>query len=225
MKKLLTIALTALSVGAFANTVYLDNASVDLGSNQATLEKTSQTPTSVNLVVTVPTQIERCEPADMRVENRVITSGARCGYDTIRTYCGGGFGGIGHPGIGYNPPRVGVRIGGGRGRGRGGRVVIPAGRRYNPIRNNSCLRTVARTCTVSERYCVNPQYVTVDKVKNFTLQFDKFNKDASIAFSLDQNNKLELDVLNMEASCIKKTVYGNDGVTTGAKLKLRRRCR
>jgi len=91
--------------------------------------------------------------------------------------------------------------------------------------DNMCTTTVARTCTVSERYCSNPQYVTVDKIKNFNLQFDKFNKNASIAFSLDQNNNLELDVLNINESCVKKTIYGNDGVTTGAKLKLKRRCR
>jgi hypothetical protein len=224
MKKLLTIAMAALSVGAFANTVYLDSDSVDLGSNQATLEKTSQTPTSVNLVVTVPTQIERCDDADMRVERRTITSGARCGYDTVRTFCGGGYGRVGYPtGPRYNPRRT--RVGGRRGGRVSGGIIISAGTRYNPIMDNMCTTTVARTCTVSERYCSNPQYVTVDKIKNFNLQFDKFNKNASIAFSLDQNNNLELDVLNINESCVKKTIYGNDGVTTGAKLKLKRRCR
>lgn len=214
MKKLIAAAIAIMSLNSFANTVYLDSANVDLGSNTATLVKTQTSPSVVNLKVTVPTTVERCEEADMRVRTRLVTSGARCGYDTISYRCGGV----------YTGPRYNPR--GPRRRGPRGRVSIPAGRRYNPARANICYRTVARTCSVSERYCVNPQYVTVDKVKNFELTFAKFyNNEATINFSLDQNQNLTLEMADISPSCVKKKVYKSGGVVTGARLKLKRSCR
>jgi hypothetical protein len=227
MKKMLAAAIAILSLNSFANTVYLDSGSVDLGSNEATLEKTASTPSSVNLTVTVPTEIERCDEADMRVHRTTVTSGARCGYDTVRTRCGGYYPTTNYPR--YRTPRRGPR--GPRGPRynppRGGRTSVYAGRRYRngSYNTNTCLRNVARTCTVNERYCSNPQYVTVDKIKSFKLSFEKFNKDASIKFSLDQRNNLELEVLNIRSKCIKKKVFTNGSEKTGAELKLKRRCR
>ncbi len=217
MKKLLILSLALVSMGALANTVYLNGSSVEVGSNAATLEKTANTPANVTLNLVVPTSVERCDDADMRTRRTTVTNGPLCGYDSVAYRCNGGYYGSGRVGPRYNPPRRGPRG------PRGGRVVY-AGRRYN--RNNLCYRTVARSCVTERRYCANPQYVTVDKLKSFNLSFSKFSKDASIAFSLDQNQNLELEVLGMNDSCVKKTIYVSDsGEKTGAKLKLKRRCR
>lgn len=226
MKKLISAFLMILSSQLLANTVYLDSAQVDLGANEATLEKTLNTPSVVNLTVAVPTEVERCAPEDMRVRRTTITSGARCGYETVRTFCGGINRGGYYPGTyprvprrrgpRYNPPRR-----------RGLRGSVYAGRRYRNggFINNTCVRSIARTCTVNERYCSNPQYDTVNKAKNFKLSFVKFNKEASIKFSLNQFNTLELDVLNIKSSCVKKKVFVKGSEKVGAELKLKRRCR
>jgi hypothetical protein len=230
MKKILTAAIAVLSLNSFANTVYLDSSRVDLGANQATLEKTASTPETVNLKVTVPTKIERCDEVDMRVQRTTVTSGARCGYETVVVSCNGydtGYypntrpryraprtGRVSRRGSRYNPPV-------------GGRTSVYAGRRYRNggFNRHTCVRTIAKTCTVNEIYCSNPQYVTVDKVKNFKLFFNRFNKEASIKFSLDQENNLELKVLNIKSSCLKTKVFVNGSEKTGAEIKLKRRCR
>lgn len=223
MKKIILMAMSIVSLGAFAQTVYLDGSNVNVDTNPAILVKTSTTPNYVTLNVKVPTTVERCEEADMRVSYDMVTDGARCGYDTIRRNCGGGYY-PGRVGPSYNPPRRGIRIGVGVRVGRG-RVSIPAGRVYNGGYMNDCSETVARTCRVETRYCSKPYSVTVDMYKTFNLEFLKFNEDASIDFSLDQNYNLKLDVLNMSDSCLKTTIYGDNGVKTGAKIKLKSRCR
>jgi hypothetical protein len=237
MKKLLFVLTTLTSLATFASpNVFLDSSFVTVDSNPATLVKTKNTPSNVTLSVRVPTTIERCDDQDMRTRYVTVTSASECGTDRIRVNCGFGNGGFGngHYGNGgfntpirrggnYNPPG-GVRRGPRGGSGRG-RVSIPAGRRYNHYNNNSCVEEIARTCQVARRYCSNPFYVTVDKVKSFELSFDKFRKAATIEFSLDQNQNLELDVVSESVSCIAKTIYGDNGVKTGAKIKLKRRCR
>ena len=218
MKKLLTLSLAIASIGAFANTVYLNGSSVEVGSNAATLEKTANTPSNVTLNLVVPTSVERCDDADMRTRRTRVTNGPLCGYDSVAYRCSGGYYGSGRVGPRYNPPRRG----GPRGPRNGGGYY---GRRHGN-RAGLCYRTVARSCVTERSYCANPQYVTIDKLKSFKLSFSKFSKDASIAFSLDQNQSLELEVLGMNDSCVKKTVYVNDsGEKTGAKLKLKRKCR
>lgn len=219
--KTLILALTALvSMSTFASpNVYLNGSYVNVDSNPATLIKTHNTPSSVNLSVNIPTTVERCDEQDMRTRYVTVTSGAQCGYDSVRYLCGGRYSTPTRRGSSYNPPR------GGRGSSRG-RVSIPAGRRYNPVHaNNYCYRNVARTCSVAKRYCSNPYYVTVDKVKNFNLTFSKFSKTATIEFALDQDYNLDLDVISEPQSCVTKTIYGSNGVKTGAKIKLKRRCR
>jgi hypothetical protein len=227
MKKLI-IALTALtSLASFASpNVYLDGSRVVVDSNPSTLIKTVNTPSNVTLAVRVPTTIERCEDRDMRRRYVTVTSASECGTERIRTSCGYGRGGYGNGGMNvptrrggnYNPPSRNGR--------RGSRVSVPAGRRYNTARSiNTCFETVARTCKVSRSYCSNPFYVTVDKIKSFDLSFDRFRKAATIEFSLDQNQNLELDVTSERSSCISQTIYNKNGVKTGAKIKLKRRCR
>jgi hypothetical protein len=230
--KILLFALTALtSLATIASpNIDLNSSYVTVNSNPATLIKTRNTPNNVALSVRVPTTIERCEDQDMRTRYVTVTSASECGTDRIRVNCGFGNGHYGNGGFNtpvrrgrnYNPPggRRGSRAGG------RGRLSIPAGRRYNPMNNNnSCTEEIARTCQVTRRYCSNPYYVTVDKVKSFELSFDKFRKAATIEFSLDQNQNLELDVVSESVSCIAKTIYGDNGVKTGAKIKLKRRCR
>ena len=230
MKKLLFVLTALTSLASFASpNVFLDSSFVTVDSNPATLVKTRNTPSNVTLSVRVPTTIERCDDQDMRTRYVTVTSASECGTDRVRVNCGYGNGGYGNGGYNtpvrrgrnYNPPG-GVRRGS---RGGRGRVSIPAGRRYNHYNNNSCTEEIARTCQVPRRYCSNPFYVTVDKVKSFELSFDKFRKAATIEFSLDQNQNLELDVVSERVSCIAKTIYGNNGVKTGAKIKLKRRCR
>ena len=233
MKKLFSTLIALVSVSAFAqNVVYLDSTDIDLGTNAATLVKTPMTPNMVTLNLVVPTQVKRCDPGDYMT----VTSGAQCGYDSVARRCGGryggGYGGYGTPrrtGPNYRPPRTG---GGNRPR-RG--TSIPAGRRYNPARGgmsggsygypssyNCGYDQVPRTCSV----CRNPYYVTVDMRKTFDIQFERFNKDATIEFSLDQYSNLVLNITGISPRCIKKTIYtGTNNEKTGAKIKLKRSCR
>lgn len=225
MKKLLAALIALVSLNAFSQVVYLDTTSVNLDSTGATLIKTSATPYNVTLNLIVPTTVERCEPRDMVTG----TNAARCGTYTESYNCGGFGTGPYRRGPNYNPPRRGpnYRPPGTTGPRRG--TSIPAGRRYNPRNDNRggyygtniCYREVPRTCT----YCINPYYVTVDMPKTFDLTFDRFNRDATIEFNLDQHGNLILDVAGVAPGCVKKTIYGSGKNITGAKLKLKRSCR
>lgn len=219
MKKILIAMVAMMSLSAFSQVVYLDSTSVNLNSTGGTLIKTDMTPGKVTLNLMVPTSVERCDPRDM------ITgaNAARCGTDTQYYNCGGriGIGGRYHPGRGRPIYTTPIRPRPGR------RVSVPAGRRYNPANDNrlhinlQCYREVARVCT----YCVNPYYVTVDMPKTFDLTFDRFNRDATIEFNLDQHGNLILDVTGVAPGCVKKVIYGGGKNLTGAKLKLKRSCR
>lgn len=237
MKKILMALIATASVNAFSQDIYLDQTDVVLGGSGATLIKTDVTPSNVTLRVTIPTTIERCNSNDYIT----VTGGTRCGYDKIPRYCRGGSygGGYGIPtrrGPNYNPSR-----GGGYTPRRG--TSIPAGRRYNPNHANgrggfggyyggsyggtyggtmTCgYDSIPRTCSV----CANPYYETVQIQKAFNLTFDRFTKDATIQFSLDQYGNLVLDVTGVSPGCVKKTIYGSGKNITGAKIKLKRSCR
>jgi len=218
--KLLTLsALFVFSI--FANDyVVLDGPTVKLDSSMATLEKNHYTPNSVNMIVPVVHTVEMCDPRDERTQ-RYDCSETDTYWDS---FCHGGRvgGGIGYPrGPRYNPPRTGGRvvIGNGRGR-RTGRVVV----RTRPV-NTGCWRTrvIPRTCT--RTICSNPY--TIDEVRNqnFNLTFENYNKDAILNFSLDQYGNLTLMPTSTSASCTVLTKYGSGSDVTGAKLKLKRRCR
>lgn len=229
MKKILAALIAMASVNAFSQVIYLDQTDVVLGGSGATLIKTDVTPSNVTLRVTVPTTVERCNSYDYIT----VTDGARCGYDEVPRYCRGGSygGGYGTPtrrGPNYNPPRGGSYNPNRRGPRPG--TSIPAGRRYNPNRANGgyyggtsiCgYDSVPRTCSV----CANPYYETVQVQKAFDLTFERFTRDATIQFSLDQYGNLVLDVTGVSSGCVKKTVYGSGTNITGAKLKLKRSCR
>jgi hypothetical protein len=215
------MALVALLItSAFANDyVVLDGPSVRLDSSVATLEKNHYTPSVVNLMVPVIHTVEMCDPRDERTE-RYACDETDTYYDP---YCYGG-GRIGGPigprgprGPRYNPPRP--RGGVVRGRPTG-RVIV----RSRPI-NSGCWRTrvIRRTCT--RTICTNPY--TIDEVRNqnFALSFENYNKDAILNFSLDQYGNLTLMPTTISAACTVLTKFGEGSNVTGAKLKLKRRCR
>lgn len=232
MKKFLAALVALTSVSAFSQVIYLDQTDIELGGNTATLIKTSTTPKNITLRVTVPTTVERCNSYDyVRV-----TDGAQCGYDEVPRYCrgGGSYGGrYGIPtrrGPNYNPPRRGGAYNPRRGSTPRRGTSIPAGRRYDPRRSTGGLfggtsicsyDSVPRTCSV----CRSPYYETVQVQKAFNLTFDRFNKDATIHFSLSQYGNLVLNVTGVSPRCIKKTIYGSGKNITGAKVKLKRSCR
>jgi hypothetical protein len=222
MKKILTALIAMTSLSAFSQVVYLDSGVVDLQGNSATLVKTAATPTTVDLKLTVPTTLERCNPMDFIR----VTDGVRCGFDSVPRFCGG----YGHP---HGPVVVGPRVVVTPGRPGPRPGSVPAGRRvrvgvgvgvgypgtYGP---NYCgYDQVPRTCNI----CVRPYYETVDMAKSFKLQFEKFNQEATIEFALDQNYNLVLDVKGVSPSCVKTVIYGKNGTKTGAKITMKRGCR
>lgn len=230
MKKILAALIALASVNAFSQVIYLDSTEVYVGGNNATLVKTDMTPGNVTLRVSVPTTFERCNPGDYIT----VTDGVRCGYDEVARYCrGGGYYGTTpyRTGPNYRPPRTGPNYRPPRTTGPRPGTSIPAGRRYNPRHDNRggvyvgtsvCgYDKVPRTCSV----CANPYYETVNVEKAFDLTFDRFTKDATIEFSLDQYGNLVLDVMGVASNCVKKTIYGSGKNITGAKLKLKRSCR
>jgi hypothetical protein len=217
------MALVALLItSAFANDyVVLDSSRVELESSVATLEKNHYTPSVVNLSVPVVHRIDMCDPRDERTE-RYSCDETDTYYDP---YCYGGpiGGGIGYPrgprGPRYNPPRTSGRVVV-RGGTRTGRVIV----RSRPV-ERGCWRTrvIRRTCT--RTICTNPYTIDEVRTQNFELSFENYTKDAILNFSLDQYGNLTLLPTTISAGCTVLTKYGEGSNVTGAKLKLKRRCR
>lgn len=222
--KLILLGFVALSFSVFAHDNILNQEEMTLSSNSLILEKPADGPNFIVLNVPVPTTQNICIRYDERQTYGV--NGEQCGYDTVQRHdC-------------YNPyPRGGgvvvrrgpMRPGPVRG---GGRVIIRRGphfaTRQMPIPPIGCrvyTEKVPRSCYFMETFCAESETQVNNVYKKFNLQFDKFSSEAKINFMLDENGNLTLDVVSMPANCIKKTTYGNNVVTTGAKLKLKSRCR
>jgi len=216
MKKLL-IALVSIaslaSINSFAQT--LDAAFVTIDGNPAVLQKTEQTPKSVTLQVKVPTQVKRCNPEDYAY--REVRGIIR--YESVpRVVCNGGYQNGG--------PRNGgvvVRRHPSNPRHQNPRHQNP--RNHPQHRRNSC-HTVYQEVPVygmiTEKYCVAPYYATVNVDKTFQLKFNKFQRAASILFSLDEYDNAEVTVSDMPEDCVKIKIYNNK---RAAKLTLKRSCR
>lgn len=207
------LTLTALFVmSLFADDyVVLDRSFIKLDSNRVTLEKVADTPDEVSLIVPVVHTINMCNPADERTR-RYQCNETEEYYDP---YCYNGPVVI-NRGVRYNPPVNGTVVVGSR--RRTGTVIVnttPSG----------CWRTrvVQKMCT--EVICVNPY--TIDEVRNqnFKLKFHKFDRNTRLEFIIDQYGNLSFSPLDMESSCLSVTKYGSGSNVTGAKLKIKRRCK
>lgn len=220
MKSIL-ISLLVLSFSAMAQDNVLSQSEMTLSNNSLILEKPANGPSFIILNVPVPTTQNVCVRYDER--QTFGPNAEQCGYDLVeRRDC--------HYVSPY-PSRGGVIVRRGpvrRGGGpiRGGGVIVRRGPMPMPTtRCHVYTERVPRSCYFMETFCAESETQVNIVYKKFNLEFSKFSTEAKINFMLDENNNLTLDVVSMPANCIKKTTYGENGIVTGAKLKLKNRCR
>lgn len=84
---------------------------------------------------------------------------------------------------------------------------------------------VARSCSFSKTVCKKYNTYLKESDRKFNLQFSNFLKEAVIKISIDRDETLEIDVEGINPACVKKVFYKRNDLYTGAKLKLKRRCR
>lgn len=82
-----------------------------------------------------------------------------------------------------------------------------------------------RTCTYSKSICREYNFYQTEEIREFNLQFSNFTKEVRVRLSVDEDEKLSVDILDIEPSCVKKVFYSKGSKYIGAKLKLKRRCR
>lgn len=83
---------------------------------------------------------------------------------------------------------------------------------------------VESSCSVIKKVC--KKYVTKreNEFREFNLQLLDFSVGTKIELSIDEDENLKLNVLDVNPRCIKKTVYRKNNKYTGAKLKLKKNC-
>lgn len=206
--KLFVFILAAVSATAFATeSVVLDSSVVRLNSNAVVLEKIDLTPSVVDLLVPIPTTVERCEAGHQRTVRGA--SAVHCGSDVVDLPCYGGQ--YGHGGYGgyKTTPR-------GEPHGGGGVVRVPA---PAPV----CfpdIRRVPRVCSYT--VCDRPYTETVTVTRNFKVTFDDYSRDENFNFSLDRHGNVSLSPLLTSPGCTSLVIYGEKPRVDGAKISIKR---
>lgn len=84
---------------------------------------------------------------------------------------------------------------------------------------------VARSCSFYKDICKKYNTYNKKNMRNFNLQFSRFLKNAIVTLSISEDEELKIKVEGVNSSCVKKVFYKTENIYTGAKLKIKRRCR